>query len=77
MPEKHTNVSIKSVPRHISACGPGVLRSGDLAAHHATGFEHLSQKKYFASPGGESSSTTRNCARFIMQIHIRNARDRN
>ena len=48
------------MPRHISACGPGVLRSGDLAAHHATGFEHLSQKKYFASPGGESSSTTTN-----------------
>ena len=35
----------RSVPNHISAWGPGVMRmrSGDLAAHHTTGFEHLAQ----------------------------------
>ena len=38
--------------------GPVVLRSGDLAAHYATGFEHLAQENYFASPGGLPSSTS-------------------
>ena len=46
-----------TVPNHISAWGPGVLRSGDLVAHHTISFEHLSQENIFASPGRLSSST--------------------
>ena len=49
-----------AVPNHISAWGPGVLRSGDLVAHHTISFEHLSQENIFASPGRLSSSTTQN-----------------
>ncbi len=37
--------------------GPGVLKSGDLAAPDTTGFEHLAQENIFASPGGLPSST--------------------
>ena len=56
------------MPNHISACGPGVQGSEDLAAHHTTGFEHLAQEKYFASPGGLPSST-------ICETLVERARD--
>ena len=46
-----------AVPNHISFCGPGVLGSGDLAAPHTTGFEHLAQENIFASLPSSTKGT--------------------